>query len=94
MSIKISKKKNISEKNIKNLVLFCDEKFKIKCFDKLPINKQSLIINKSINNHKTNKDFISFNINPLQRIILVKLKNYKEPSENEKKGAEFFNYIK
>ena len=94
MSIKISIKKNISEKNIKNFVLFCDEKFKIMCFDKLPINKQSLIINKSINNHKTNKDFISFNINPLQRIILVKLKNYKEPSENEKKGAEFFNYIK
>ena len=94
MSIKISLKKNISEKNIKNFVLFCDEKFKIMCFDKLPIIKQSLLIKKSINTHKTEKDFISFNINPLQRIILIKLKNYKEASENEKKGAEFFSYIK
>ena len=94
MSIKISLKNNISEKNIKNFVLFCDEKFKIMCFDKLHINKQSITINKSINTHKTDKDFVCFNINHMQRIILVRLKNYITASENEKKGAEFFNFIK
>ena len=94
MSIKISLKKNISEKNIKNYVLFCDEKFKIMGFDKLLISKYSSIINKSINTYKTNKDYITFNINPIQRIILLKLKDHKLASENEKKGAKFFNYIK
>ena len=94
MSIKITLKKNISEKNIKNYVLFCDEKSKIMCFHKLPLFKDSHVINKCINTHKSKKEFVSFNINPEQTITLVKLKDYKVASENEKKGAQFFNYIK
>ena len=35
MSIKISLKKNISEKNIKNYVLFADENFKINGLSRL-----------------------------------------------------------
>ena len=93
MSIKISLKKNINEKIIRNYVLFCDEKFKIIGLEKLQIKKQSQTINKLINTNKTNKEFISFNINSLQRIVLVKLTNFKKASENEKKGAEFFNFI-
>ena len=56
------------------------------CFEKLSINT---ILQLRTNKYSQNrKDFISFNINPLQRIILIKLKNYKEAIENEK-GAEF-----
>ena len=94
MSIKISLKKNIREKNIKNYVLFCDEKFRIFGFDKLSIKKYSSLINNSIKTNRSDKEFIILNINSSQRTILVKLKNYKLTSENEKKGAEFFDHIK
>ncbi len=94
MSIKISIKKNINEKTIKNYVLFCDEKFKIIGLDKLPFNKIGHQIKKSIETYKSDKQIIFFNISPIQKIILIQLKDYNMALENEKKGAEFFNFIK
>ena len=55
MSIKISHKKGISEKNIKNSVLFGDENFKINGLNKLSLIKQSNQINRFINSNKSNK---------------------------------------
>ena len=94
MSIKITFKTNISEKLIKNYVLFSDEGFKIKGLSQLQLSKHSNFISKIIgNNYSKEKDFISFNINPSQKIILIKLKNNKS-IDNEKIGAKFYNYLK
>ena len=62
MSIKISLKKNISEKNIKNYVLFADENFKINGLSRISLNKQSNLLNKAIISNKLyTKTFLQFN---------------------------------
>ena len=95
MPINISYKKGIGEKNIKNYVLFSDEDFKIFGFKKLPVSKITNQINNTINSNKSKKkEFITFNINPNQKITLVKIKKNQNSIENEKKGANFYNYIK
>ena len=95
MSIKISLKKNISEKNIKNYVLFADENFKINGLSSLSLNKQSNLLNKAIISNKLySKTFLQFNLNPSQKIILIKLNKNQSSVDNEKKGAEFYKYIK
>ena len=95
MSIKISYKKGISEKTIKNYVLFANEEFKINGLSKLSLSKQSNQINRTINSNKSKKkEFIIFNHSPDQKIILVKIKNNQTSTENEKKGANFYNFVK
>ncbi len=95
MSIKISYKSGSNEKSVKNYVLFSDEEFKINGLNKLAISKNSNQINKTIVSNKSKKkDFISFNLNPEQKLILIKMKNKLTATENEKKGANFYNYLK
>ena len=95
MSIKISYKKGIVEKSIKNYVLFSDENFKVNGLKKLPLAKSSNEIKKTIETNKSKKkDFISFNINSRQKIILIKIKNNQTSTDNEKKGANFYNFLK
>ena len=86
MSIKISHKKGISEKNIRNLVLFCDDDFKINGISKLLIYKNLNQINKTINSERSKKkDIIIFNLNANQKIIAIKIKNNLKSTDNEKK---------
>ena len=95
MSIKITNKTGSNEKGIKNYILFSDEEFKINGLSKLSISKNSNQISKTIISNKSKKkDFISFNLNPDQKIILIKIKNKLTATENEKKGANFYNYLK
>ena len=95
MSIKISYKKGIVEKGIKNYVLFSDENFNVNGLKKLPLAKSSNEIKKTIETNKSKKkDFISFNINSSQKIILIKIKNNQTSTDNEKKGANFYNFLK
>jgi len=95
MSIKITFKKNISNKFIKNYVLFGNDDFKINALNSLPIEKNTAEINKTIKSlHLKNKDFIFFNFNSSQKIILIKIKNNPTTLDNEKKGADFYNFIK
>ena len=95
MSLKITYKKGVNEKNIKNFVLFSNEEFKINGINKLPVAKNSNQINKTINSYKSKKkDFISFNVNSDQKVILIKIKQNKNATENEKKGANFYNFAK
>ena len=95
MSIKISHKKKISEKTIKNYVLFTNEDFVISGLKNIYLSKNSAQINKTIKSNKTKKnDIISFNLNSDQKIILIKIKKNQTPTENEKKGANFYNFIK
>ena len=75
MSIKISHKKKISEKTIKNYVLFTNEDFVISGLKNIFLSKNSAQINKTIKSNKTKKnDIISFNLNSDQKIILIKIK--------------------
>ncbi len=95
MSIKISLKKNISEKNIKNYVLFANKDFKIDGLAESSLKNHSKYINSAIVLDKSNKkNLLIFNLNSNQKIIVVKLKKELNSLENETIGAEFFNFIK
>ena len=95
MSIKISFNKNLSDKSVKNYVFFCDYDFKIYGLNKLQISNQSSLINKTINSNKSkDKKILLFNLNPDQRIILIKIKKALSSTDNEKKGANFYNFLK
>ena len=85
----------MDEKLVKNHVFFTDQDFKISGFKKLSIFKSSNLIIKSINANKINdKNFLSFNINPTQKIILIKIKNNQSSLDIEKIGADFYSYLK
>ena len=56
MSIKISHKKRIAEKNIKNYVLFADEEFVVSGLKKIHLVKNENQINKTIYPNKTTKN--------------------------------------
>ena len=95
MSIKISLKKIINNKEVKNYALFCDDNFKINGLNNLPIKNQSLEINKTVKLKKTDKkEFLLFNINSSQTIILIKIKRSQLSVDNEKIGAKFFEFLK
>ena len=95
MSIKLSIKKSYNEKMVKNYVFFTNEDFKIDSLDKSAVGKYSNQIRKTINSSELkNKEFLSFNLSPSQKIILIKLKKNQSSLENEKIGAKFFNYTK
>ena len=95
MSIKISFNKNLSDKSVKNYVFFCDHSFRIYGLNKLQISDQSSLINKTINSNKSkDKKILIFNLNSDQRIILIKIKKALSSTDNEKKGANFYNFLK
>ncbi len=95
MSIKISFKKNIASKYIKNYVLFTDQNFKINGLNKLTLKKDSSFITNVIKSTVLKKkEFLTINLNSYQKIVLIKNKNNQSTLENEKQGANFFNYIK
>ena len=95
MSLKINFKNNAKENKIENYILFSDENFNIRGLKKLSLAKDTSKINKTIRNNKLkDKDFLSFNLNPNQKILLIKAKNCDSSLANEKLGAKLYNYIK
>ena len=76
-------------------VLFCDENFKISGFNNLYLKKSSFDIQNMVNLNKNNKkEFLLFNINSSQKIILIKVRKNYSSAENEKLGANFYKFIK
>ena len=95
MSLKVNFKNYIKKIDIKNFVLFADENFKIMGLKNLPLTEDVVKINKTINYNKLkDKDFLLFNLNPSQKILLVKIKSSKSSLDNEKIGAKFYNFLK
>ena len=85
MPIKINVKKSINENAIKNFVLFSDEQFKINSLNKLSLGRFSGDINKTIKSHKSKKEILTFNLNPTQKVIVIKLNTKYSSLSNEKK---------
>ena len=95
MSIKINIKKSINSTTIKNYVLFTDENFKIINLNHLNLVKFSNEINQTISSIKSkNRDFLLFNLDPNQRILLINLKQNFTSLEIEKKGSDFYSFVK
>ena len=94
MAIKLNFGNKLNKK-VSNTILFCDDRLKIKGLKRSSLSKQTENINKTLDLNKNIKDnFFLFNLNPYQKIILVKINQKESTFENEKKGAKFYEFIK
>ena len=93
MTIKFNYLNSKSIKNIKNYALFSDENFKILKFKKLDLSNQILINDLIENNKDKKKNILHINLNKQQNLILIKLKKNQSSLDNEKLGAEFYDFI-
>ena len=95
MPIKITYKKENSDKQIKTFVLFTEGGFRVHGINKTTLANKATFVNKIIKkNESKNKEFLAFNLNSDQKVILVSIKKKSNALENEKIGAEFYNFIK
>ena len=95
MAIQVSYKKQINDKLIKNYVLFSNESFKIYNLNQTSLKKREFFINELIKKNRIkNSKFLSFNLNTSQKVILISLKKKLNTLNNEKFGAELYNFIK
>ena len=94
MSIQITYKNNISNKNAHNLVLFVDEKFNISNLKKHISTKDFNVITDLIKNRDTKKKIAAFDISSKKKIILVSIKKNISSSDVENLGATFYDQFK
>ncbi len=94
MSIKISIKKNINNKDIKNFVLFCEKNFKINTIKKEITTAEFSYISGLLKNNDLKKNIYSFDISSKKKIILINIKDQLNSSDVEKLGAELYDFIK
>ena len=95
MRININSKNNIKFETANTFVLFADSELKIFGLNLLPLRKSSKLINNTIKAYKQeNQNFIQFNYNETQKVILIKIKKKQNTLDVEKLGAKFYDYIK
>ena len=93
MTIKFNFLDNKKLKNTKNYALFSDENFKIFNLNSLGLSNQTLVNDLIQNNKVKNKKIIHINLNKKQNLLIIKLKKNQGSLENEKLGAEFYDFI-
>jgi leucyl aminopeptidase len=93
MSIKISIKKNINNKDVKNYVLFSDENFNINGLKKYISNDEFSYIVDLLKTSDLKKDLLFFEINSKKVIYLVSVKKDLKTSDIENLGAKFYGFI-
>ena len=95
MSLNISIKPKFSIKNIRNIVLFCDERYQSGALDKIFDNSESDKIKRALKLiGNKNQNFFTFDLSISQKIIFIKLSKNLKSLDFEKKGADFFDFIK
>ncbi len=93
MSIKISIKNNIKIKDIRNYVLFCDEKFNISGLRKYISNNEFSYISDLLKTSDLKKNLLFFEINSKKTIFLISIKKDLNTSDVESLGAKFHSFI-
>jgi leucyl aminopeptidase len=93
MSIKISFKKNINIKGLKNYVLFCDENFNIVSLKKHISNSEFSYITDLLKISDLKKNLLFFEINSKKTIYLVSIKKDLKKFDIESLGSKFHSYI-
>ena len=93
MSIKISIKKNINNKDIRNYVLFCDENFNISSLKNYISNNEFSYIADLLKTSDLKKNLLFFEINSKKTIYLISIKKDFKTSDVESLGAKFHSFI-
>ena len=94
MAIKFESKR-INSKIQNNTVYFLDKNLNIKGINSSTLKKHHYQIKQLIDTNKNDiKDFFSFNVSPLQKIIIIRTFDDKNTiNYNEKLGAKFYEYL-
>ena len=93
MTIKFNFLDSKKLKNAKNYALFCDEKFTIFNVNLLNLSNKVLISDLIQNNKANDKKILQINLNKNQNLLVIKLKKNQSSLQNEKLGAEFYDFI-
>ena len=93
MSIKISFKKSTSRKNSTNLVLFVDEKFRLKQIKKYISGQELSYISDLLKTYDLNKKLLVFELTSKKKVVLVSIKKNIKNFEIENLGAELYGHI-
>ena len=94
MTIKVNYINSKDLKNTKNLALFSDENFKIFNLKSLGLPNQNIINELIQNNNEKKKKILHLNLNKKQNLIIIKTnKKHQTNIDNEKLGAEFYDFI-
>ena len=94
MKIEYNFSNKLDIKSSKNIALFCDEEFKILNFKSLNFQNQNDILHLIKNNKVDNKKILHLNLSNNQNLIIAQVSKNQKSLDNEKLGAEFFDFIK
>jgi len=84
-----------TKSNHHDCVIFCDHKFRAPFVEKIFSSQNSKVLNRHILNNKSKeKNIFLFNLNENQKVIIVNVNSPELGLENEKIGAEFYEFIK
>ena len=93
MAIKIEYSSKTFNKSISNIVIFSNDKFKLKDLKKYLSDFEFDYINDLLKNSDSKKLLLTFEINSKKKIILIPIKEKLKTFEIENLGAEFFKKI-
>ncbi len=93
MTVKINYLKKRTNKSSGNIILFSNDKFKIKSLVKYLSASEHKYINDLLNTSDLKKNLFVFDINAKKKIVLISVKNNLNTSEIENLGAEFYGKI-
>ena len=93
MSIQINYKNSVLKKDLTNLILFVDEKFKTSDLKKYVSNSEFSYISELLKSSDIKKDLLLFEINSKRTIFLISIKKDIITSDVENLGAKFHSYI-
>jgi len=84
-----------TKSNHHDCVIFCDHKFRAPFVEKIFSSQNSKVLNRHILKNKSKeKNIFLFNLNENQKVIIVNVNSPELGLENEKIGAEFYEFIK
>ena len=93
MSVKLNYSKKISGKVSSNLVLFCDEKYRISRLSKYLSNTEFSYISELLKTIDLKKNLFVFEASSKKKIVLISVKKNLKTADVENLGAEFYKRI-
>ena len=95
MTVQINFSNGNKLKNTSTFVTFCSEKYSIQDLNTSIIkNYQKSIKDYLLALKPKAEKFVLYNLDSNKRVILIKIKNFKERLVNEKLGADLFDFVK
>ena len=94
MYIAINYKNNVSKTNIRNLIFFVDEKYKLLGLKKYFTKAENNLIVDLLKSQNLSKKIISLDLSSKKKIFLISIEKNISSSKAENLGADAYNFLK